>query len=845
MNGRRVRTASAVSTRKKPLKRFTFLDHLVTPLKRGVNERRRNRSPATHEMLGLGAWATVFLLGPVSIVFAAETDESKLPPPAAQKIDFTRDISPILQSQCLKCHSDEKPKSHFRLTSREAALKGGEHGVDIIPGKSAQSPLIRYVARLDEEIAMPPEGRGTPLDSRQIALLRAWIDQGVVWGPTLREPPTQLAVVPIVGGTAVRGDAKKFRELYWQRDGWNGGLEDFEMVEKPSADSKITASGHVLVDDYKINLSAEKNDLGFARFGWSQFRRYSDDRGGYYPLFTPSFLSLNRDLHIDDGRVWTEFGLTLPRWPRIVLGYEYQYRDGTQSTLHWGPVSNGTEIRNIYPAFENVSERVHLLKLHVEYELAGFDLGDSFRGEWYNLETLQSNDSSFRLGATSFALTSARDQERYFQGANTFHIEKQVTDWWFASGGYLYSRLNGDGAADVSTLNPALLDPSLVAPGWNSQSIELERESHVFSVSSLLGSWEGLTLSLGTQNEWTRQSGIATANVNIALPFAPFIFPLDQPESINSDLDRSIFSQDVGLRFSKIPFTTLFADARFRQDAVGMYEEEINGLTPFLRNTDIKSDLTDFRVGFNTSPWRRVSFSGHYRRYDDETDYDTNLKEPLGLEGYPAFIRSRDLLSNEAQTKLSLQIAAWLQTSLTYEWTKNHYRTTTDPVDDPLNNLLGGISPGGGHLAGSYDSQLTSLNATLSPWRRLFFSSTFVFQHARTRTDANDFTGVAPYQGNIYTAMLNGTLALNDKTDLVAWYSFSTADFEQDNFAGGLPLGTHYHQQAIEAAVKRHIGKGKTLGLQYRYYRYSDANTGDASNFQAQAVFATLNWRLP
>ncbi len=798
----------------------------------------------TQRLLQLGSWATILLFGPVSLALATETDESKLPHPANQKIDFVRDISPILQNHCLKCHSDEKPRSHFHLTSREAALKGGEHGLDVIPGKSAQSPLIRYVARLDEEMAMPPEGRGTPLDAREIALLRAWIDQGVTWEPTLHEPETQLTVVPVVGGTAVKGDAKKFRELYWQRDGWNGGLEEFQMVEKPSPDSKITASGHILLDDYKVNLSAEKNDLGFARFGWTQFRRYYDDRGGYYPSFTPPFLSLDRDLHVDDGRVWTEFGLNLPQWPRIVLGYEYQYRDGTQSTLHWGPVSDGTQIRNIYPSFENLSERVHLLKLDADYQLAGFDLSDSFRGEWYDLESLQSNDSSFRLGSTSFALTTARDQEKYFQGANTFHVEKQVTDWWFASGGYLYSRLNGDGTADVNTLNPALLDPSFVAPGWHSQSIELERESHVFSVSSLLGSWEGLTLSLGTQNEWTRQNGLATADVNIALPFAPFIFPLDQPESLLSDLDRSIFSQDVGLRFSKIPFTTLFADARFRQDTVGQYEQEINGLTPFLRNTDMKSDLKDFRVGFNTSPWRRLSLSGHYRRYDNQTDYDTTLKEPLGLQGYPAFIRSRDLLSEEAQSKLSFQWTAWLQTSLSYQWMKNHYRTATDPVADLSSNLPGGISPGGGLLAGTYDSQLTSFNATLSPWRRLFVSSTFAFQHAKTQTEANDFTGVAPYEGNIYTAMLNGTLALNDKTDLVAGYSFSTADFAQDNFAGGLPLGTHYHQHAIEAGVRHRIGKGKTLGLQYRYYRYGDTSTGEASNFQAQAIFATLTWRL-
>ena len=92
--------------------------------------------------------------------------------------------------------------------------------------------------------------------------------------------------------------------------------------------------------------------------------------------------------------------------------------------------------------------------------------------------------------------------------------------------------------------------------------------------------------------------------------------------------------------------------------------------------------------------------------------------------------------------------------------------------------------------------------------------------------------------------MMNGSFALNEKTDLLAGYSFSTADFAQDNFAGGLPLETQYHQHALEAGMKRQIGKGKSLGLQYRYYRYEDSSAGNASNFEAQALFATLSWRL-
>src|SRR5688572_18829285 len=103
--------------------------------------------------------------------------ESRLPAPATTQIDFNRDIQPILNASCIRCHGPERPKGSFRLDDRTAALKGGEHGLDIVPGQSARSPLIYYVARLVEDMEMPPPGKDEPLGEKEIALLRAWIDQ--------------------------------------------------------------------------------------------------------------------------------------------------------------------------------------------------------------------------------------------------------------------------------------------------------------------------------------------------------------------------------------------------------------------------------------------------------------------------------------------------------------------------------------------------------------------------------------------------------------------------------------------------------------------------------------------
>jgi mono/diheme cytochrome c family protein len=134
------------------------------------------RSPQkTLHALTCWAWLGVF-------VFGAEPppDSAKLPEPAARMVDFARDIRPILQDHCVKCHGPEKQKGGYRVDLKEAALSGGDdHAPNIHPGKSGESPLIQFVAGLDPEMKMP--AKGDPLTPEQIGLLRAWIDQGAVW----------------------------------------------------------------------------------------------------------------------------------------------------------------------------------------------------------------------------------------------------------------------------------------------------------------------------------------------------------------------------------------------------------------------------------------------------------------------------------------------------------------------------------------------------------------------------------------------------------------------------------------------------------------------------------------
>ena len=114
----------------------------------------------------------------------AQSQSQQLPPAATQTVDFTRDIAPIFTKSCQRCHGPKKQEGGLALHVQDRAMSGGDNGPAILPGKSAESRLIRYVAGLDEDNMMPPEGAGDPLSPAQIGLLRAWIDQGARWSET-------------------------------------------------------------------------------------------------------------------------------------------------------------------------------------------------------------------------------------------------------------------------------------------------------------------------------------------------------------------------------------------------------------------------------------------------------------------------------------------------------------------------------------------------------------------------------------------------------------------------------------------------------------------------------------
>jgi mono/diheme cytochrome c family protein len=111
-----------------------------------------------------------------------------LPAPAARRVQFVRDIKPILDASCVQCHGRGRSKGGLQLDTRETLLKGGDSGPALVIGNSQESLLIALVSGSDPENVMPK--KGSRLTADQVGLLRAWIDQGLYWdsGITFARP---------------------------------------------------------------------------------------------------------------------------------------------------------------------------------------------------------------------------------------------------------------------------------------------------------------------------------------------------------------------------------------------------------------------------------------------------------------------------------------------------------------------------------------------------------------------------------------------------------------------------------------------------------------------------------
>jgi hypothetical protein len=113
-----------------------------------------------------------------ALVIVAACGVPRVSQSADRNVDYSTQIKPVLHERCFVCHGALKQRAGLRLDTVELMLKGGDSGPAITPRAASKSILLQRVSSTDVEERMPPEHEAQPLSPAQIALVRAWIDQG-------------------------------------------------------------------------------------------------------------------------------------------------------------------------------------------------------------------------------------------------------------------------------------------------------------------------------------------------------------------------------------------------------------------------------------------------------------------------------------------------------------------------------------------------------------------------------------------------------------------------------------------------------------------------------------------
>src|SRR6266852_9662976 len=148
-------------------------------------------------------------------------------PDAAALEFFEKQVRPVLIDNCYRCHSDakDKPKGKLRVDSRAAILRGGDNGPAAVPGKPAESLLIKAIEHKIDKLKMPRDGK---LKDSEIAVLNKWVEMGLPWPNSENDKPIII---------------KKFEITEEQRTFWS--FQPVKVVPPPDVKDKAWAKSEI------------------------------------------------------------------------------------------------------------------------------------------------------------------------------------------------------------------------------------------------------------------------------------------------------------------------------------------------------------------------------------------------------------------------------------------------------------------------------------------------------------------------------------------------------------------------------------------------------------------------
>jgi hypothetical protein len=399
-------------------------------------------------------------------------------------------------------------------------------------------------------------------------------------------------------------------------------------------------------------------------------------------------------------------------------------------------------------------------------------------------------------------------------------MDSHVNEKLYWSLGYLFTTLEGDAAFRMVT-DP--FGPEPFDKNWFTRSVDIDQESHVVNVNAMLGPFKDLTFYAGLQAETTETEGDMDGVLAEILPGVGEVSP---EAVVVSRTDKGSLEETVGARYTGIRYTTLYAEGKWTQQNIDLFERELeDDALNFERSTDTDVERQRYTLGFNTSPISKTTLSARYRHRSHDNEYShLGDTEP----GYSAFITAQDFTTEEITTKLSIRPGSRVKLSLQYQLIAADIDTRSD------------TTPPSSVRSGDYDADIYSMSTTVTPISRLYLTGFFSYQEVRSTAFDNGVSSVIAYEGDIYMVLLTAGYGIDDKTELNVEYLYTRSENFNDNSLDGLPMGLDNRRQGVLVRLFRKISETIDGQLGYGFYTYEEESGGGADDYTAHVVSTKL-----
>ncbi len=663
------------------------------------------------------------------------------------------------------------------------------------------------------------------------------------------------------GGDVLNGgNHAQAQQVTGLNTGGFGGIVDGHYQTEIAKKTTLTVDGRYLPQnhDYKFGLGVEKEDLGFIRFSYENFRLYDAGSGGYSPVDGLAFPNNGDALALDRGKITLEAAYNKEGKPKVSFKYTHTYRDGEEGSTLWGlPASPTANTLRLSPSIEAINDKSDTFQVDASKQIKKTNVGLGVR---YEVGQINNSDllTSFPSLVNPVQSQKITDQQGTSYDMESVHAftETWLKDNLFLSTGFMFENLDDtfSGSRIYGDDFDVAYSPNYPANyyGYYSLNGGAHQNEYIVNVNllSLPTKKSNFTIapSLRVQKEdW---------NANSTELVTGDTLPADgQGFNNHSGYDAIDVRERLETRYSGVTNWLYSATADWTEGQGSLNENggvtallpgapDGQGPQPVQFSTNDKRFFQKYALNARWYPTRTVSldFGTYYK--DNRYNYDNTADNTPNNAGayfslYPGFLVYQGFQTWDGSTRLTLHLPGNIMLVSRYEY----QLSTIDTRPDTATGL-------GEAQSSKMKSHILGQNISWSPlaWLSLQGGANYVL--SETKTPASDTVAdittqaILNSQNNYWTLNANACLILDDKTDLNLGYYYYRAADGQNNLVAGLPLGTDVEQHSLSATLSRRITKHLRWNLKYAFTHYDDFASAGAYNFNAQVIYTSLQYRF-